>query len=153
MTNASINLRFQRRPAPVLPEHRPLYKIAQIVLILHLACRGGKSSLAKLHLFNWAFKKSDRAERLSQAARTKVLNVAAWGFDPALAIALRYSCAEGLTTTTGGTYELTDLGRVFANSIIDQSDTLADEKKLLQRTGKNITEAMVDAVAKGWDKK
>jgi len=153
MIEVPTNLRFQRRPAPVLPEHRPLYKIAQIVLTLHLASRGGKSSLARLHLFNWAFKKSDRAERLSQAARTKVLNVAAWGFDPALAIALRYSCAEGLTTSTGGAYDLTDLGRIFATSIIDQSDTLADEKKLLQSTGKNITESMVDTVAKGWEKK
>lgn len=153
MTNTPTNLRFARRPAPVLPEHRPLYKIAQIVLTLHLASRAAKSSLARLHLFNWAFKKSDRAERLSQAARTKILNVAAWGFDPALVIALRYSCAEGLTTTTGGAYELTDLGRIFANSIIDQPDTLAEERKLLKSTGKNITEAMVDAVARGWYKK
>ncbi len=50
-------------------------------------------------------------------------------------------------------YELTDLGRIFAKSIIDQADTLVEEKELLKSTGKNITEGMVDAVAKGWDKK
>ena len=153
MTEAHTHLRFQRRPAPVLPEHRPLYKIAQVLLVLHLASRAGKSSLTRLHLFNWALKAQDRGGRLSEAARTKSLNVTAWGFDPALAIALRYACAEGLITALRGGYELTDLGRIFAGSILDEPDALTDEKELLKNVGKNISESMVDAVAKGWETK
>lgn len=145
------HLKFQRRPSPVLPEHRPLYKIAQLVLILSLASRGGKSSLARLHLFNWAFKSADRGERLSQAVRTKSLNVTAWGFDPALAIALRYAAAEGLVSVGGSGYQLTDVGQIFAKSIVEAPEVLAAEKALLIDVGKGITEKMVDAVAKGWE--
>lgn len=153
MTELQGKLRFQTRPAPVLPEHRPLYKIAQVLLVLHLSSRAGKSSLTRLHLFNWALKVPDRGERLSQAARTKSLNVTAWGFDPALAIALRYACAEGLITASGSGYELTDLGRILADSIVNEPDTLTEEKEFLRAIGKGISEAMVDAVAKEWETK
>lgn len=153
MTDALNHLRFERRPAPVLPEHRPLYKIAQVILVLHLGCRAGKSSLTKLHLFNWALKSTERRQRLSQAARTKNLNVTAWGFDPALAIALRYACAEELIATTSSGYELTGRGQTFASLIMDHPDVMIEEKTLLGDVGKNITENMVDVVAKGWEKK
>ncbi|MDH0334928.1 hypothetical protein [Metapseudomonas otitidis] len=151
MTEAVANLRFQRRPSPVLPEHRPLYKIAQIALVLHLASRAGRSSLARLHLFNWAFKAPERAARLIKAVKTKKLDVSAWGFDPALAIALRYACAEGLIVLSNGGYELTDMGLLFARSIIEDQLMLDTEKEFLKNTGKGITETMVDIVAKGWE--
>jgi hypothetical protein len=151
MTEAFANLRFQRRPSPVLPEHRPLFKIAQIVLVLHLASRAGRSSLARLHLFNWALKTPERGARLIKAVKTKKLDVSAWGFDPALAIALRYACAEGLIVLSKGGYELTDMGLLFARSIIEDQSMLNTEKELLKNTGKGITETMVDIVAKGWE--
>jgi hypothetical protein len=153
MTNANTHLRFQQRPTPVLPEHRPLYKIAQILLILDLASRGARSSLSRLHLFNWALKTPERGEKLYQAVSTKRLNVTAWGFDPALAIALRYACAEGLVITSSGGYELTETGQMFANSIGTEPLTLTVEKELLKRIGKGVTETMVEAVAKGWETK
>lgn len=153
MTETLTHLRFERRPAPVLPEHRPLYKIAQVVLVLHLGCRAGKSSLTKLHLFNWALKSDERRQRLSQAARTKSLNVTAWGFDPALAIALRYACAEELIATTSSGYELTGRGQAFAEAVMQDADVMVEEKALLDDVGKNVTEGMVDVVAKGWEKK
>lgn len=153
MTDAHRHVRFQRQPAPVLPEHRPLYKIAQILLVLHIGSRAGKSSLPRLHLFNWALKAPERIDRLSQAAKTRTLNVPAWGFDPALAIALRYASAELLITNSGASYQLADLGQLFAKSVIAEPDVLFAEKEALAAIGKSITEAMVDAVAKGWEAK
>lgn len=134
----------------MLPEHRPLYKIAQVTLILHLGSRGAKSSLPRLHLFNWAFKLPERAARLSQDARLKSLTVSAWGFDPALAIALRYARAERLVSTTTGGYALEELGVLFAKSVLAEVDALVVEKELLKSVGKNITEGMVESVAKEW---
>lgn len=153
MTKSHSNLRFNRRPSSVLPEHRPLYKIAQLILVLHISSRSNKSSLARLHLFNWAFKTKDRRDRLSQSARSKSLNVTAWGFDPALAIALRYALAEGLVRTAQKGYEITDTGEIFARSIMEDPDVLKVEKEMLEAVGKSITETMVEAVAKGWDAK
>lgn len=151
MTDEGVRLRFRRRPSPVLPDHRPLYKIGQVLLVLHLASRGGKSRLPRLHLFNWALKSAERRSQLVAAAKNKILNVAAWGFDPALAIAIRYAIAERLLEEHATGYKLSDAGLVFAKELVKDQDLLAQEKRLLIEIGKNITEAMVDEVASGWE--
>ncbi len=150
MTDVST-LKFKRQPAPVLAEHRPLYKISQILLILYLASRGGKSKLTRLHLFNWALKTSERSELLKTAAKTKILRITAWGFDPAFAIALRYAIAEKLVREMSTGYELTDRGRIFAGQIANEQDIFITEKAVLTAIGKKITETMVDEVAKNWE--
>ena len=143
-------LAFIVRPAPVLPEHRPMYKISQILLILELSSRGGKSTLPRLQLFNWALKSRDRHERLVTAAKNQCLNVQAWGFDPALSIALRYAVAEKLVNSVPTGYQITDHGKLFIEDVKKDPDLMAQEKEVLRRIGKGITEGMVDAVAKGW---
>ena len=155
MTEAVIaephRLRFVRRPSPVLVEHRPLYKITQLLLVLQMSSRGGKSTLPRLHLFNWALKKTDRIQKLVDAAEAKVLNITAWGFDPALAIAIRFAVAENMLETTSTGYQITDKGRTFINEVLKDTDAFAPERKLLTKIGKDITEAMVEKVAKGWE--
>lgn len=151
MVDASRSLRFERKPSPVLAEHRPLYKICQMLLILRLASRGGKSSLPRLHLFNWAMKRSDRLQKLVEATKAKTLRVTAWGFDPALAIALRYSIAEGLVNTVSTGYQLSSTGEVLADAVLKNDELFAFEKPLLKAIGKDVTEGMVEDVAKGWE--
>lgn len=144
-------LRFERRPSPVLVEHRPLYKICQVLLVLHVSSRGGKSTLPRLHLFNWALKRTDRIQKLVDAAKAKVLHITAWGFDPALAIAIRFALAEGLLQTTSTGYQIADKGRAFIEAVLKDADAFPTERALLNEIGKDITEAMVDTVAKGWE--
>lgn len=151
MTDEKVRLLFQLRPAPVLAEHRPLYKISQLLLVLRMASRSGKSSLPRLHLFNWAFKRPERSARLIEAAKSEELRVTAWGFDPALAIALKYAIAEGLVRIVSTGYQLTDHGIVFADAVVKDGDIFGTEKNILVAVGKNITEKMVEAVAKGWE--
>lgn len=144
-------LRFERRPSPVLVEHRPLYKICQLLLVLHVSSRGGKSTLPRLHLFNWALKRTDRIGKLVDAAKAKVLHITAWGFDPALAIAIRFALAEGLLQPTSTGYQIADKGRAFIEAVLKDAEAFAAERALLKEIGKDITEAMVDTVAKGWE--
>ena len=144
-------LRFERRPAPVLVEHRPVYKISQLLLVLHISSRGGKSTLPRLHLFNWAVKRTDRIQKLVDAAKAKVLQITAWGFDPALAIAIRFAVAEDLVQSTSTGYQLSEKGRNFIVEVLKDPDVFASERILLTEIGKDITEAMVDKVAKGWE--
>ena len=151
MTDIVASLKFQQRPSPVLAEHRPLYKICQLLLVLYLASRGGKSRLPRLHLFNWALKSSERSSQLVRAAKEKVLRVSAWGFDPALAIAVRFAIAEGLIREVSTGYELTDKGTLLAKDVVKASDVFVNEKEALLEIGKGISEAMVEAVAKGWE--
>jgi len=151
LTDNQRRLRFERRPSPVLFEHRPLYKICQLLLVLHISSRGGKSTLPRLHLFNWALKRVDRIQKLVDAAKVKVLHITAWGFDPALAIAIRYAIAEGLLQTTSTGYQISEKGRSFITEVLKDADTFPNERIFLQKIGKDITENMVDTVAKGWE--
>lgn len=155
MTDAVVGdaqrLRFIRRPSPVLVEHRPLYKITQLLLVLQMSSRGGKSTLSRLHLFNWALKSTDRIQRLVDAAKAKVLNMTAWGFDPALAIAIRFAVAENLVEASSTGYQLTEKGRAFIAEVLKDTDAFAAERKLLMQVGKGITEGMVEKVARGWE--
>jgi hypothetical protein len=155
MTEAVVvepqRLRFVRRPSPVLVEHRPLYKITQLLLVLHISSRGGKSTLPRLHLFNWALKSTDRIQKLLDAAKAKVLRMTAWGFDPALAIAIRFAVAENLVEATSTGYQLTEKGEAFISEVLKDADAFASERKLLTQIGKDVTEGMVEKVAKGWE--
>ncbi|TVT51887.1 MAG: hypothetical protein FHK80_22205 [Azoarcus sp. PHD] len=144
-------LLFERRPSPVLVEHRPLYKICQLLLVLHLSSRGGKSTLPRLHLFNWALKRLDRIQKLVDAAKAKTLHITAWGFDPALAIAIRYAVAEDLLQTTSTGYQISEKGRSFIDEVLKDVGAFPKERALLKEIGKDITEDMVETVAKGWE--
>lgn len=143
-------LRFTRRPIPVLPDHRPLYKIAQVLLIL-AESRGGKSSLPRLHLFNWALKSQQRLNTLRTAVHEATLSLPTWGFDPALAIALRYAVAECLIKQVANGYQLEDKGRKFLKDALKDQDVFVSERIVLSEIGKGVTETMVDAVSKDWD--
>jgi hypothetical protein len=151
LTVAQSLLLFERRPAPVLAEHRPLYKICQLLLVLRVSSRGGKSTLPRLHLFNWALKRTDRLRMLVDAEKTKVLRVTAWGFDPAVSIALRYAVAEALIQATSISYQITEKGETLIDEALKDDTVFAQERQLLKEIGKNITESMVDNVAKGWE--
>ncbi|WP_305825806.1 hypothetical protein [Massilia brevitalea] len=143
-------LKFIRRPTPVLPEHRPLYKIAQILLVLHFS-RGKKSSVLRLHLFNWALKSERRIVALREAAARSTLLVPAWGFDPALAIALRYAIAERFIESISNGYQLTNHGSSFIKEALKDAEIFSKERTDLAVIGKGITEAMVDKVVKDWN--
>jgi len=96
-------------------------------------------------------KRTDRIQKLVDAAKAKVLQITAWGFDPALAIAIRFAVAEDLVQSTSTGYQLSEKGRNFIVEVLKDPDVFASERILLTEIGKDITEAMVDKVAKGWE--
>lgn len=151
MRSNARTLRFERRPAPVLSEHRPLYKIGQLLLILYVASRGKKSSLPRIHLFNWALKRKERQEILLEAGKKGVLKVPAWGFDPAIAIAINFAQEEGLIQTTSTGYAITSAGMDWIKNVCNYPDCFASERQFLGLLGSSITEDMVTQVAKGWE--
>jgi hypothetical protein len=146
---ARAQLKFTRRPGPVLPEHRLIYKITQILFMLHCS-RAGKSSLLRLHLLNWASKTPRRMQHLRSAVKNHSLSLPTWGFDPAIPIALRYAQAEGLIMQTSTGYQLEELGRNFIKKVLEDPSIFQDERNALMEVGKGITEGMVDSVAKDW---
>ncbi|WP_200947174.1 hypothetical protein [Rhizobacter sp. Root404] len=130
-----------------------MYKIGQVLLTLSLASRGRRSSLPRLQLFNWATKSAKRQQQLVLDVGEKVLQVPAWGFDPALAIAVRLAIAEGLVAENSTGYEITESGEFFVNEILKDPDMFGRERSFLSAVGKGLTEGMVEATASGWEAK
>ncbi|EPM5526210.1 hypothetical protein OHW35_08015 [Acinetobacter baumannii] len=148
--NAAMKIKFIRRPAPVFVEHRPIYKIGQIMLILYISSRGYKSSLTRLHLFNWVLKEEKRKENLINSLKGGNLKISAWGFDPALTIAIRFAIAEKLLFEESTGYKLSELEIQFSKEIMSDSLLFTQEKEFLLSIKKALTEAMVESVAKSW---
>lgn len=87
---------------------------------------------------------------LARAAETDSLDIEAWGFDPALSIALRFAVADGLIETIPTGYRLLDKGRRLLESIEVDGDVFSGERQSLMEIGKRVTEGMVTLAAKRW---
>jgi len=140
---------FNRKPMPVFPEYRPLYKISQVLLVLCMSSRGGRSSLIRLHLINWSFKKKARQRVLVKSVKDKTINFGVWGIDPSLNYALQYGVAEELLVNTNNGYMITEKGKRFFNNN-DLKSIMTSEAELLEEIGYGLTEGMVEEVSKGW---
>ncbi|MUH97296.1 hypothetical protein VFES401_15570 [Aliivibrio fischeri] len=145
------HLTFTRKPMPVIPEQRPMYKIAMILLVLKICSSGSKSSLLRLHLFNWALFDEQRFQSLVLSAERKELIMGVWGVDPSLNMALALAVSEQLLVKeNNGSYKITPKGDLFITE--SKLITLFDSEVLqLKKVSKKITEAMVKAAAKRWE--
>lgn len=140
---------FERRAAPVQAEHRPLYKIAQILLLLNYASRGGRSKLPRLQLLLWTLRRTERITQLTKDARSGQLSMAVWGFDPALPAALRFALGDGLVTQSNTGVSITPKGREFAVSVWN-TETMLAERQLCSAIKTSITEKMIESRTSEW---
>ena len=136
---------------PILADYRPLYKITQVLLILHLCSRGKKSTLIRLHLISWAMKDVKRRSTLLQSANKNKVQFGIWGVDPSINFALQYSLAEGLIEMSGVSYRLSGAGTTFISKI-KASDILEGDFDYLKSIGCRITEKMVLDIVAEWEK-
>src|ERR1019366_3044648 len=89
--------RFTRRPMAIAAELRPDWKIGALLLILHLSSRGGKSSLRRLHILNWALRSAkNRAEFEQVREHQQPLFSFEFRFEPALGRAINLAVGEKL---------------------------------------------------------
>lgn len=143
-------LTFHRKPMPIMAEHRPIYKVTQLLLILNLSSRGKKSSLIRLHLFSWVLKDERRKKMLLESANQNQIIFGVWGVDPAVNISLQYAEAEGLISKSGLSYKLTQDGAKYASKI-DSEMAFKDDYIFLQTLGSRITEGMVENIIREWE--
>lgn len=143
-------LTFHRKPMPLMPEHRPIYKITQLLLILYLASRGRRSSLIRLHLFSWTLKDEKRKNILMESANHNKILFGVWGIDPAVNISLQYAEVEGLIEKVGLSYKLSQRGVEFISKV-DSDMAFKDDYFFLKSLGSKITEGMVDNIVGEWE--
>src|ERR1700722_20069076 len=118
------SFRFTRRPMAIAAELRPDWKMAAMLLILNLSSRGGKSSLRRLHILNWALRSPrNRAEFEQVREHQQPLFSFQFRFEPALGRAINLAVGEKFVEWGGGDrLQITANGkRWIADITIDES--------------------------------
>ena len=138
----SQSFRFTRRPMAIAAELRPDWKIGAVLLILHLSSHGGKSSLRRLHILNWALRSSkNRAEFEQVREHQQPLFSFQFRFEPALGRAINLAVGEKLIEWVGGDrLQITAKGKRWVTEILKDEDVMQEERDFLKRIGKSITE-------------
>ena len=143
---------FAKKPIPLPADYRPLYKIAQIVLILKLVCRSDSAKLLKLHLFSWALKNDKNKEELREFITSNYnTEFSVWGIEPTLNRALQIAVAEKICSYSNGKYTLEEKGNELYELIIKDDEILTLEKDFLGQIGKNkITDNRLNKITAKW---
>lgn len=145
-------LSFKKRPIPIPPDYRPSYKLAQVVLVLKLCCRGSSSGLLKLHLLSWALKSNKNKNILSSLIQSDFqTDFAVWGIEPTLNRALQLAVADGICSYAKGKYTLAQKGEEFFKAIDNEKDLFDNEKQFLNSIGKNkLTDSQLKRLSTKW---
>lgn len=148
------NIVFKQRPIPIPVDYRPVYKIAQIILVLKICCRNEQSSLAKLHLFIWAMKNDVNMQKVINSITSNFNNtVEVWGMEPSLNRALDYAIFENLCEILDGKIKLTNKGDIFFEKIIQDKNILQKEIDFLKFVKKRFSEERVQKNIDKWELK
>jgi hypothetical protein len=143
---------FTERKTPLYPNYRPMYKVAQILLILHYNGYAGKASLLKLHLFSWAMKSYENMNSLKEFVTSNYeQKLHFFGIESTLNRALNLAYAEKLIDFENGSYKLLNKGKLFADQIIEDETLFINEKQVLQLVGKKIPERIINNLVNHWN--
>src|ERR1700722_6874441 len=138
------SFRFTRRPMAIAAELRPDWKMAALLLILQLSSRGGKSSLRRLHILNWALRSpKNRAEFERVREHQQPLFSFQFRFEPALGRAIDMAAAEKYVEWVNGkSLQITAKGKRWLGEITKDESVMYQEREFLKRIGKDVTEAI-----------
>lgn len=141
----NIPFRFVRRPVPIPADLRASWKIALVVAILDRCCRGGRSSLRRLHVLNWAIRSPRNLKAVHGALQGAVdPTTVLVRFDPSLNRAIDRARGFGLVRSPrGDRVELTPMGEALVRQMA-VSETLSTESEALSEIGQQLTEARTD---------
>lgn len=143
---------FTERKTPLYPSYRPMFKVAQILLILHYNGYAGKASLLKLHLFSWAMKSYENMNSLKDFVTSNdQQKLHFFGIESTLNRALNLAYAEKLIDFENGSYKLLEKGKLFAEQIIEDETLFINEKQVLQLVGKKIPERIINKLVNNWN--
>jgi hypothetical protein len=141
----SVPFNFVERPAPILPRHRLAWGISLVLLFLSLCSRGGKSTLQRLHVLNWAVRnETNRQQFLDYLAGQVAVTAILVRYEPSLNRAVDYAVGEGLVELDGaGRIRITAAGERLATEIVGQELALNEEIAFLRTLRYAMTEQMV----------
>jgi hypothetical protein len=141
-----VPFHFVRRPSPLPPDLRPVWRIFIILLMLRLCCRGGKSNLQRLSVLNWAVRSPENRSHFLEVVegqrRPEDIIVR---HDPAFSRALDFAIGEKLIERVPGSkFLLKERGQSAAEAILRMERCLDLEKDFFKRLRGRVSEAMID---------
>jgi hypothetical protein len=141
---------FRERPEPIPADMRPLWRLALVLLALHVGSRGGKSCLLRLHLLNWALQDRRNFEVLLRAlSNSGSPGDVLFRVEPALNRVVDIALGERLVErVSGDRIRLTRTGVVAARAIMEREGLMVLQKELLAKLGKSLTEQTVDRLSR-----
>lgn len=144
-----MKISFTPQNKPIYPELRIIYRIVQVLLVLKICSRGNKSSLIRLHLFNWGLSSKENRTALLKFAQQTSNSINFWSIDPMLNRAIEFAVAENLIDRGLNSYSITVKGLSYIDSI-SSIDEIEKDIKFLELLGKNITESSVNKQLDLW---
>lgn len=145
--NPSVNVRV--RPEPLPPEYRIAWTGAVLLYGLVECSRGGKSSIARLHLLFWGLGSDDAARALAEAVREERGRLAlTFPHYPVVDRALEFYRADGAVSVDAGQVTVTEKGRQLVRAAL-QSRTLEQVRRAGAVLGKAVTESFVHKLSGG----
>lgn len=137
--------KFRHRPGALPGDLRISWRLALLILILRHS-RGGKASLAKLHLLNDALRSETALEKLAEILSESRTSLD-WRIrvEPALGRALDIARGEGLVSVKNGpVYRLTEKGVVAADALEEKEHLLDMERAFLATYARQVSERFVN---------
>jgi hypothetical protein len=145
-----IRFSFREQPIPLQPQLRVIWGLSVLVLILYICCRGGRSSIARLHLLNWAVRDDKNRERLTALLEKRSSPFANLiRYEPGFNRAIEYAIAESLVEVSDNNnlrIHLLAKGRQLAEEIIAEENCLQDEKFFLREKCSSVTEELAKSL-------
>jgi hypothetical protein len=141
---------FKSRPSDLPPDLRPNWRVPLLLLMLHVCCRGGKSTLFRLHVLNWSSRNQENQNKLlANLASDLEYSEVPIRVEPAFVRTIQFAVAEGLVSRVGGDrVQLTDSGKAFANQLVENGAPLGAEREFLRVVGQRLTENWVEGFSK-----
>jgi hypothetical protein len=133
---------FRERAAPIHHALRADYRIATLLLMLHHCGRGGRASLVKLHLLNWASRQSESRKALLDRLDGRLhFTDLPLKFDPSFNRAVDLARGEGLVERDDSqSITILPIGEKCVSEINADSTCMVHEKHFFGSVGKRITE-------------
>lgn len=142
---------FKRRPLAQTVDYRPIWKIGQLLLIIRDGASTAGCSLLKLHLFSWVFQSYKNKEKLQDWIISDFESeMSIWTLSPHVNRAIAFAIGEKLLKEEKGKYTLTTSGNQYLKKIDTIVEAYSDEKKVLNKYGKIVSDAKIDKLAKDW---
>lgn len=150
--NDLTKVTFTDRPKIAPIDLRYFRKVAIIVLVLKLASRGEKSSVLRVHFFNWALASEiNRELSLKYIADMRIIRSNIIPFDPVIQRAIEYAIADGFIRLSSNAKLCLGLkGENLVNRILADGEIFNIEKDYLYSIGKvKAPEAKIESIIQG----